>query len=282
MHCNSIFRKGAFFIVISMLLSCAFGCRRVANTLSNPDDNGGYASDASRIELYNDDAISITDAAGVNYNSGYIGTEGCVTVATDTTDIPHTIIVRFGNCAGFDGKVRSGSIIVSYNGEYTDPGQVHTITFDNYFINSTQLTGSIQTIRIDTTITGNWYYRINVNDSLNMSQDPQQSQYVVWNGSLVRKWVQGYSVQGTDSMNRSQQIFSVSGSATLTRANLHVFTFSISTPLQVAIDCGFVESGVVNVSGYDGPRILNYGTGTCDPNAQLAIGVNTYEITLTP
>lgn len=278
MHCNSIFRKGALFIVVSMLLFSVSACRRVANTLSDPDDNGGYASDASRIELYNDDAISIADAAGVNYNSGFIGTEGCVTVATDTSSInvPHTLIIRFGNCAGLDGRIRKGAIIVSYYGEYTDPGQVHTITFDNYFINSTQMTGSIQTIRIDTTITGNWYYRINVNDSLNMSQDPQQSQYVVWNGALVRKWVQGYTTG-----DRSDDIFSISGSATLTRANLHVFTFGISTPLQMALSCNYAESGVVDVSGYNGARILNYGTGYCDPNAQLNIGVNTYNILLT-
>lgn len=278
MHCNSIFRKGAFFVLISVLLLSAPACKQAANIPSNPDDNGGYASDASRIELYNDDAISIADNAGVNYNSGYIGTEGNVTVATDTIDNPHIIIIRFGDSACYDGRVRSGSIIVSYNGEYTAPGQVHTITFDNYFINNTQLTGNIQTIRIDTTIFGNWYYKEVVNDSLNMSQIPQQSQYVVWNGALVRQWVAGYSGGNGD---RSKDIFSISGSATLTRANLHAFTFGISTPIQVALSCNFAESGVVNISSYDGSRLLSYGTGYCDPNAQVTIGNNTYNITLT-
>ena len=275
MHCNPNFRKGAFFVVISMLLFSA--CSRVTiNQLSDPDDNGGYASDASRIELYNNDAISIADAAGTTYVRDDIGNEGCVTVAVDTLSPQHVLIIRFGNCTCLDGRTRKGAIMVSYQGNYSDSGQVHTITFQDYFINGTQLTGSIKSIRVDTTITGNWYYKISVNDSLNMSLDPLQSQYVVWTGTLVRKWVAGYL-----TLPRTDDIFSISGTATLTRPNLHKFSFNISTPLQFALNCDYAESGVVNVTGYNGPRILNYGTGYCDPNIQLSIKSEVYNLLLT-
>ena len=276
MHCNRIFRTGAFFIAFSMLLVSA--CRRdVSNHLADADDNGGYASDLSRIELYNNDAVSIADAAGTNYNKDYIGIEGCVTVAVDTVSPPpHVLIIRFGNCKSLDGRLRNGAIIVKYDGQYTDTAQIHTITFDNYYINGTQLTGSIKCIRVDTTIVGNWYYKISVNDSLNMSLDPLQSQYVIWTGTLVRKWVAGYA-----TLDRSGDIFSVSGSGTLTRPNLHKFSCNISTPLQFAINCDYAESGVVNVTGFNGVRVLNYGTGYCDPNAQLNIGTAVYNFLLT-
>jgi len=39
---------------------------------------------------------------------------------------------------------------------------------------------------------------------------------------------------------------------------------------------------VVNVSGYTGNRILNYGSGACDPNAQISIYPNVYPILMTP
>jgi hypothetical protein len=275
MHCNSIFRKGVFFMAISMLLFSA--CTPTAKTsdLSDIDDNGGYASDASRIELYNNDVISIADAAGTNYNRDYIGAEGCVTVATDTVSSPHVLIVRFGDCNGFDGRKRKGAILISYDGKYTDSGKVHTISFDNYYINGTQMTGTIKSIRVDTTITGNWYYKILVNDSLNMSLDPLQSKYVVWTGSLVRKWVAGYG-----TLDRTDDIFSISGTTTITRPNGHLFGYSISTPLQFALSCDFAESGVVNVSGYSGARILNYGTGYCDASAQVTISNKIYDFQL--
>ena len=274
MHCNSTFRTGAFLMIISMWLLSA--CSQGPSVPSNADDNGGYASDLSRIELYNNDVISIIDAAGFNYNRDYIGVAGCVTVATDTINSPHTLIVRFNDCTGLDGRPRNGAILVSYDGQYTDSGKVHTITFDNYYINQTQMTGTIKVIRVDTTITGNWYYKVSVNDSLNMSLNPLQSQYVVWAGTLTRKWV-----QGAETLDRTDDIFSISGTANLTRPNLHQFGCGISTPLQFALNCDYAESGVVNISGYNGPRILNYGTGYCDPNAQLSIGTNVYDLILT-
>jgi hypothetical protein len=276
MHFNSILRKGAFILAIPMFLFSA--CRRdVTHALPDADDNGGYASDASRIELYNNDVVSIADAAGTDYNSVNIGAEGCVTVATDTINVPHVLIIRFNNCTALDGRLRKGAILVSYDGQYTDSGKVHTIRFDNYWVNGTQMTGSIKSIRVDTTIVGDWYYKITVNDSLNMSQDPLQSQYVVWTGTLVRKWVQGFATPG----NRADDIFSISGSTTLTRPDLNKFSFGISTPLQFALSCDYAESGVVNISGFKGTRILSYGNGNCDPNAQLSIGTDVYNLTMT-
>jgi hypothetical protein len=283
MHCMSILKKGAFFLIIPMLLLNA--CKHSGNTnvFTGDDTGSGYPSDGSRAEFVTEDVISIADVAGTIFNGAYIGStsnslpSNCASVATDTISIPHTLIIRFGDndCTCFDGRKRKGTIVVSYFGEYTDTASTHIITFSNYFINDNQVTGSIQTTRKDTTITGNWYYNVTVNDSLNMSQDPLKSQFVIWTGNLVRKWVSGYS-----TIDRTQFVFSISGSATLIRPNGHSFSFAIATPLQVAIGCNFVQSGLVNVTGYSGARVLNYGTGSCDALAQLKIGVNVNDVTL--
>ena len=274
MHCISKFRNGVFFIAISMLFITS--CKPSPNGLKDGDDNGGYASDASKIELINNDVISMADIAGTYYTSDYIGGAG-VTVATDTISVPHTLIIRFGptDVTCLDGKKRSGSIIIKYSGEYSDTTQLHTVTFDNYTINDQVLNGQVQYTRVDTTVAGNWYYKVKVAETLEV--DPQdQSQIITWNGSLVRRWVQGYSTG-----DRSDDIFSISGSANLTRANGHLFGFNIATPLQFALGCDYAESGVVDVAGYEGGRILNYGSGGCDPNAQLTIDLSTYNIVLT-
>jgi hypothetical protein len=281
MHCMSNFKKGAFFIVVALFFSA---CTRSSNPgLSDVDDNGGYASDASRIELATDDVISMADEAGNLYNGAYISPSNSlglsdVEVGTDTLNSPHRISIYFGNtnlvCS--DGRKRRGSIFIYFNGRYTDAADVHTIVFDRYFLNDNQLTGSILTTRVDTTITGNWYYNVQVGDSLNMSQDPLQSQFVTWTGNVVRKWIGGYLTN-----DRNDDAFSISGGATLVRPNGHSFACGISTPLKIAINCDFVESGVINVTSYKGPRVLNYGDGNCDANAQLSIGPNVYPIKLT-
>lgn len=279
MLCNSNLKKGTLLIAASMLLFTA--CKRTNkddNYLSNEDDRIGYASDASRIEFANNDVISLADQAGTLYNAEYIrGTSTCATVATDTVSIPHTLIIRFGstNCECADGRKRRGGIIISYNGHYADAGQMHTITYDNYYVNDNHLTGSVKVTKIDTTVTGDWYYKVQVNDSLNVSPDPLQSKITVWSGSLVRK-----TIGGMLTNDRNDDVFSVSGSATLTRPNGHVFSFNIATPIQFATSCDFAESGVVNVTGYSGSRVLNYGGGNCDASAQLNIDQHVYQLTL--
>lgn len=280
MHCTSNFRKGAFFTIISVLLFAACKPDSDKTTLATGDDGGGYASDLSRVELYNNDVISLADNAGLIYNAAYMRTSQgtCATVGVDTFSTPHVLTIRFGdkNNTCLDGRTRRGTIIVKYMGNYSDTAQVHTITYDNYYINGNQLRGSVKTVKVDTTITGDWYYKVQVNDSLNMSPDPLKSQYIVWSGNLVRKWTQGKTTG-----ERGDDVFSISGNAVLTRPNGHVFGCDIAVPLQFALNCDYAESGVVNVTGYEGVRVLNYGAGSCDNTAQLNINVHIYQLTLT-
>lgn len=282
MHCNLNFTKSALFIAFSTLVLGA--CSPAPNdVLSDTDDKGGYESDGSRIEWVNNDVISIADAAGLVYNGAYMRTTHttigtCATVGTDTISNPHTLTIRFGptDCICLDGRARRGTIVVTYTGRYQDTGKVHTITYDNYYVNGNQVTGYVKTIRVDTTVAGDWYYKVLVSDSLNMSPDPLKSQYVIWQGTLVRKWISGFG-SGAD---RSDDAFSISGTATLTRPNGHVFTFDIAAPLQFALNCDFCEAGIVNVSGYTGNRTVNYGAGGCDNLAQCSIGASVFNVTL--
>ena len=280
MLCNSHLKKGTLLIAASVILFSA--CKPAKSDdsyLSNEDDRIGYASDASRVQFATDDVISLSDQAGTLYNAEYIrkALSTCATVATDTVNNPHTLIVRFGstNCECADGRNRRGGIIINYNGHYGDNNQLHTITFDNYYINDNKLTGTIKVTRIDTTVTGDWYYMVQVNDSLNVSPDPIKSKVIAWSGNQTRRWTVGATTN-----DRNDDVFSVSGTTVITRPNGHVFTFGISTPLEVAIGCDFVRSGVANVTSYTGSRVLNYGTGNCDQLAQLNIDQKVYQLNL--
>lgn len=280
MLCNFKFSK---YLSILALGAVAFSaCNRNPkddNYLYDDDDRIGYATEASRIEFANNDVISLADQAGLLYNAEYIreSTSTCASVAVDTINTPHTLIIRFGetDCMCADGRKRRGSIIVQYNGRYLDTAEVHTITYNNYHIDGNRLTGWVKTIRVDTTVTGNWYYKVQVNDSMDVNPDPLQTQQVVWNGNLLRRWVGGNSTP-----QRDDDYFSISGMARLTSPNGHVFDFNIATPLQFGISCDYAQSGVVNVTGYTGNRVLNYGSGSCDNSAQLNVGVRVYQLTL--
>lgn len=280
MYCNLNFSKYLSAIALTALAFSA--CNRNPkddNYLYDDDDRIGYATEASRIEFANNDVISIADQAGLLYNAEYIrqSTSTCASVAVDTINTPHTLIIRFGetDCLCADGRKRRGSIIVQYNGRYLDTAQVHTITYNNYYLEGNRLTGWVKTTRVDTTVTGNWFYKVQVKDSMDVNPDPLQTQHVVWSGNLMRRWV-----GGQNTPQRDDDFFSISGSTTITSPNGHVYNFNIGTPLQFAITCDYAQSGVVNVTGYNGSRVLNYGNGSCDNEAQLNVGVRVYQLTL--
>lgn len=283
MHISQLFvKKVAFLLLCSAVMFSA--CKKgPTNVLDDADDNGGYASDASKIEWLSNDAISIADAAGNYYNGVYMRTTNtfgtCATVSTDTLHSPHVIIVRFGNsnCKCLDDRYRRGTITISYDSNYSRKDQIHTISFDNYYINDVKLGGTVKVTRIDTTVVGNWYYKVKVDASMTN----QPNEIVYWQGSLVRKWVSGYATG-----ERNDNVYSISGNATLTRANGHKYVFNIATPLRFAQDCDYCESGVVDISGYTGARQLDYSvssgstTGGCDNVAKMNINGSIYSIML--
>lgn len=283
MHYSTLLKRGALLAVFTLFIMG--GCKKTnTNAPGNEDDNGGYASDASRIEWLSNDAISICDAAGTFYNGAYMkatSTFGtCALVSVDTLTNPRVLTVRFGNenCLCLDGKNRRGNIVVTFGGQYSDSNIQHVITYDNYYVNDVRLSGNTKVTRIDTTVVGNWYYRVKVDDT--MTRTPNK--YVTWKGALTRKWIAGF---GTG--DRSDDIYSISGNATLVRENGHLFTCDIQTPLRFALNCDYAESGVINVTGLGtDTRILNYALGNsggvdfCDNDAQLNAGSSVYHLTL--
>jgi hypothetical protein len=286
MHFTSLVRNAAVIIGISIFSLTA--CKKKDTTttttttpaLTSADDNGGYASDAAKLESGSNDAISIADNAA-NYGSANLRiTSGYPVVTNDTAVTPHVLTIDFGptNHVCIDGKNRKGKIIVTYTGHYKDSASSHTITYSGYYVNDLQHTGSKTVTNMGRNLAGNVWYNVTVNDSIILASDS----VISWSGSRTRTWLTGY---GTST--RSDDAYTIGGTTTLKRANGRSFTFTISStsPLKVEVGCPYIESGIVTVSSTSftgGDRTLDYGYGTggCDDKAQLTVGAHTYVITL--
>ena len=288
MSYKSLLRNGAFIIVACLLTFTA--CKRNKdNTTTTPaltsaDDNGGYATDAAKLDQNSNDVISISDAAGTTGGANLRTTAttigGCATITNDTLHTPHVLTIDFGTtgCVCLDSKTRSGKIIVTYSGHYKDSTSTHTITFSNYVVDGIRVTGNKTVTNMGRNSSGQYWYNVTVNDSLILGTDS----VISWVGNRTRTWQAGY---GTDM--RSDDVYEIGGTTTLTRANGHVFVHTISGahPIVVALNCPWIESGIVTISSTSfigGDRTLDYsyGGGGCDNKAQLTIGTHTYIITM--
>ena len=279
MNTSTKIRSGA--ILIALTLVSVVACKKTAETVSGDDSTA--AQDNAQIERVSNDAENIADA-GANGASGAdlrtisVGLGSCATVTRDTTVTPHVLTIDFGptDCLGDDLVYRRGEIIVTYTKGYKDSGSVHTITYNHYYYDDNQVKGYKTVTNMGRNSSGNYYYSIDVHDTLVI--DSTAGTIISWAGSRTRTWTAGYSTP-----RRWDDEYDIYGTTTVTRASGRSVTFSVSssTPLHVAADCRWIESGEVTATrSGGGTYTIDYGTGTCDRLATLTVGGKTYNITL--
>ena len=199
----------------------------------------------------------------------------CVTVTIDTLAFPHTISIDFGpvNCLCNDGKNRRGKILVEHSSPYWAVGTVITTTFDNYFVNDHQLLGT----------------KIVTNQGLNSNNNPTWTVHVdgtvikpdggviTWVGDRMREWVEGHSTP----FIWWNDVYLITGSHNVIAANGNTLSATITEGLEIALNCYWIKSGVVELQHSLLPlMIFDYGNGTCDDQATVTINGVTYNITL--
>ena len=270
------FSAGAAAIIIAVFIFTA-ACHKSSQPAI---EDIGYASDQATTEQTFSDVQTIADQAST-VNSGstlaYRTTattgSGCATVTRSTG----TITIDFGNadCLCHDGRLRRGQIIVTYTGNYADSGSVHTITFNNFYQNDNKVTGSKTVTNMGTNSSGQPYFDVQINGAVTLSGGGTIS--ATW--ARVRTWTQGYDTPN----DITDDVYQVTGSGNMTRANGQLVNINISAPLIAAISCRWIEAGSVTCTLPGGlTRVLNYGdTPDCDDLATLTLANGTtHNITL--
>ena len=263
---------GAFIFVVS--------CNRKDKNTTTTEDTG-YTSDQFVADKSFNDVQSIADQASTISTGGSLGyktselTSGCATVTRSTG----SIIIDFGttNCLCNDGRYRRGKILVSYTGNYSDSASTHTITFDNFYQNDNKVEGTKTVTNMGHNSLGQPYFNVTVAGTITKSTGG--TVLTAW--SRVRTWTAGYNTP-TDF---TDDVYAITGTGTITRANGTVVTVSISNaaPLIIASGCRWIEAGTLT---YTLPssltRSINYGsTANCDADAVLTLPSGaTYNITL--
>jgi hypothetical protein len=213
-------------------------------------------------------------ADSVKLNSGIVIT---ITPKSDTT--PGQMVIDFGTTGiEFRGRVRKGKITITYTGRYLENGKQQVITFQNYAVAPK---GSTQFILFDNatrktlihTVSGGIYATQIAVENAKLTYPDNTT--LSWSGTRTRT----YDTNGTP-LNLTDDNFTVSG--TYTGVNRKGVSYSVvsdpATPLFYSVGC-YATSGVVPVKGKltitsvgGVASVIDYGDGTCDRKATIAIG----------
>ncbi len=180
---------------------------------------------------------------------------------------PFTFTIDYGTgCTDpHDGRLRSGKLLVSLDNYWNEIGSSLTITFSDYKDSEISLKGSI-VVKHDAI----GQYTVSVVNGVCSTSKWD----IKYQSSYTYKWLQGFETEATVL----DDIIEVSGSASGVNRKDLSFKTRILTPLVKAMNCKWVQKGVLEVTP-DGKsaRTLDFGDGTCDNKAKITVGGNTYD-----
>src|SRR4030095_8316809 len=192
-----------------------------------------------------------------------IGLCATITVTPNDTTYPKTITIDFGDsCVGLDGKLRSGKIIINLTAPLRKPGSILTAMLENFYINHIHIEGT-------KTVTNQ-----SENGAVKFSVQ-------VTGGKVTFPSGRGYSyeslktkaqVAGIDTKICRDDVFEITGSATIKFNNGVVVKFEVVDPLVKKVACPWLSDGTLKISVNDRVLKIDYGfphNGDCDNKALL-------------
>ena len=266
-------KKYLSIIIPSLLLF--FSCKE-ENVINTPELTSTQATQnhLTAESIFNDIERIIEE--GLKNNGQGKSCPNYTLINSDTLNID-TLIIEFpqGQCPPTYGKIRSGNIIVTYNGKYREPQSVITCTFDNYYVNNNLIQGEKVITNQGRNNDGNLWFTIDVN---NASITTQINGTINWQSNRIREWISGENTY----YDITDDKYKITGSAQGNSANGNDFYMEITTPLDVDLGClpyCIIKSGTAKIvpNGYN-ERIINYGDSICDCNVDVLINGNTYPI----
>ena len=260
----------AFALFLALFNS---SCRK---SVRDEDNDTKAAQDFALADVAFNDVSNLLTEVMVN-ESGLRATNlnlGCATVTVDTLAFPMTVTIDFGatNCLGGDGRNRRGIINATFTGKYRDSLSVITITPSNYYLNDYKIEGTKVVTNKGHNSNGNLWYTVVITNAMITAADGSWN--ISFESNRTREWIGGES-----TAILSDDIYEISGTMDgVSRTGNH-FVGSTITPVRLELSCPWIVSGVIEVKPDNvSPRVINFGTGSCDNAATVTVNGNIYNV----
>jgi hypothetical protein len=260
--------KNKFLPVIFALAALIVSCRKEKrDTLGS-----SISSDNSTAENLFSEMFKVVDE--VSSNTAGIREDLCIdTIIVDTTSIPKTILIDFGNdeCTSNDGRIRKGKLNVTYTGRYREVGTVITVTPENYTVNGNLVQGQKTITNLGLNTNGQLHFAIVVNGSVTA---PGNTWTISWTANRTRTWVEGQS-----TATLWDDIYEITGSGSGVNRNGVSYTSTITQALRAKLNCMWIVSGSITLQPQDyETRYIDFGNGTCDSGFTVTVDGETYQL----
>ncbi|ASS47251.1 MAG: hypothetical protein A3D31_15510 [Candidatus Fluviicola riflensis] len=184
----------------------------------------------------------------------------CAIVTETSADFPKTITIDYGTgCTNSNGVTKKGKVIIYMSNPLNTVGAVRQISFDGFYINSTQITGTKNLENTGLNSSGNALISVDADLTFTNGNGTRTR-----SSDHVREWI------GHSTCEPEDDEFLITGSGSVTRNNGTVRPYSIATAVHINYSCRYPVAGEIDF-GTSSKRgcIINYGSGECDEFVQL-------------
>lgn len=273
---TKLFRNRLIAVASIALLAIFMSCNNNENL--NPETDfadiidESYASEVfDEIEDIGDEAVDYLDNSNTN-KSGSIEEwkfnrlSPCATITKEYEEDMVNITIDFGeeNCLCNDGRERRGKIFINHYGYYWAGDVEIDFSFENYFVDDNQLTGTKNVLRTMNE-EGNRFSETIDNGAMIL---PDDAGTMTWNAERNRE-----VIEGSDTRYKLDDKIEITGSSNSLLADGTSISSEITTPLIRINEPGcfkYFVSGVRTIIKGEEPEItIDYGDGTCDNLAEV-------------
>lgn len=305
---TSKFLIGSATISLAALLAIS-GCKKKDKNEETPDTETSYVQDHNLAETHNNDIGNIGGEAGETYTVsnyrlengllvGGIQSAPCATVTVDLAAKHFTVDFGTTPCLCKDGRYRSGKLLYDYSASTNgaiyprQPGYSITCTSQNYVVDGYTV-NIVNRTHANTTPFGfnpsttNLQWQINANINI---VKPSNGGTITWNCTRTVELTNTsdttvYHPSGNFPIAWNKAQLKLNGSANGTTASGVGYTVSLSNLLWSATCTPdplrpfrhpFIAGSVTFTPANKPARVINYGNGSCDFNAQVCIPAYNY------
>ena len=259
-------------IALALILGVFYtGCDKSKDEIIDTDTSS--ANDNSTSENAFSDIFK--SVSGISDSDAGLRTANCETITIDTTvgsttgGFPKTVTIDYSACSNKKGKIKA-----IFTGRWRSSGTTITIIADsNYHFGLNKVNCGTHIILNRGIISGHKTYDVNVTGALITTPGGGIS----WSSTRTISWIAGDS-----TLDTQDDVYSITGQTTGTSAKGVTFTAAITSPLIIAMNCPWIESGVISLTPKNKKtRTIDFGTaGTCDNKATATFNGKTYDVTM--
>ncbi len=270
------------FLITAIAITTVAGftsCKKDSNSSSSAEIESTFeiAGDQAISDNINSDAEYVLDEAATDNSfagntpvnaTSTLNVLGCATVTyTPLQGFPKSITIDFGTGCSVNpgGITRSGKIMVTLSDSLRKSGSVAVMTFENYYVSGFKKEGTLTWTNTSHAGIKSWQRKCEDGKITAPS-----GRYWIHSGMQVVTQTQGSSTP----FNLLDDVFSITGSNTVTNAEGKSRTSTITEALEKKVICDNIDMGKIKIDGPNHFAILDFGDGSCDRVATISIDGN--------